>query len=80
MHNKFGKENAIAVLFVATGKEFANANAFNSSKTIRISYHIAIARFFNRIFVLTFQKVVLQSYSKVVCGRSLMVKRKLPKL
>lgn len=37
MHNKFDKENAIAISFVATGKEFVNANAFNSSKTIRFS-------------------------------------------
>ncbi len=80
MHNKFGKENAIAVSFVATGKEFANETLSILQKQSDFHNQIAIARFFNRIFVLTFQKVVLQSYSKVVCGRSLMVKRKLPKL
>lgn len=32
MHNKFGKENAIAVSFVATGKEFAKCKRFQFSK------------------------------------------------
>lgn len=36
MHNKFGKENAIAVSFVATGKEFANANAFKNNPILII--------------------------------------------
>lgn len=32
MHNKFGKENAIAVSFVATGKEFAKCKRFQFFK------------------------------------------------
>lgn len=32
MHNKFGKENAIAVSFVATGKEFAKCKCFQFFK------------------------------------------------
>lgn len=36
MHNKLGKGNAVAVSFVATGKEFAKCKRFQFFKKIRI--------------------------------------------